>query len=49
MINNTRIKFSIIIPVYNNEQTIERAIQSCLEQTFKSFELMFSNFQKVLN
>jgi len=40
MINDTRIKFSIIIPVYNNEQTIERAIQSCLEQTFTSFELI---------
>ena len=43
MINNTKIRFSIIIPVYNNEQTIGRAIQSCIEQTFSAFELIVIN------
>lgn len=43
MINNTSLQFSIIIPVYNNEQTIDRAIQSCLKQTFQSFELIIIN------
>ena len=43
MINNTSIQFSIIIPVFNNEQTIERAIQSCLSQTLQSFELIIIN------
>lgn len=31
---------SIIIPVYNGEKTIERAIQSCLMQTYQSLEVV---------
>ena len=33
-------KFSICIPVYNGEKTLERAIKSTLSQTFKDFELI---------
>lgn len=43
MINDTSIQFSIIIPVFNNELTIERAIQSCLLQTLQTFELIIIN------
>ena len=35
--------FSIIIPVYNREDTIEQAISSCLTQTFTDFELIIIN------
>ena len=31
---------SVIIPAYNREQTIGRAIQSVLNQTFQDFELI---------
>lgn len=31
---------SVILPVYNGERTIEATIQSLLDQTFKSFELV---------
>lgn len=33
-------KFSIIIPVYNSEKEIERAINSIKEQTFKNYEII---------
>jgi len=32
--------FSVIIPTYNREQFLKKAIQSVLKQTFKSFELI---------
>jgi glycosyltransferase involved in cell wall biosynthesis len=32
--------FSVIIPLYNREKTIVRAIESVLNQTFKDFELI---------
>ena len=31
---------SIIIPIYNAEKTIERCINSILNQTYKDFELL---------
>lgn len=31
---------SIIIPVYNGEKTVERAIRSCLNQTYQSLEVL---------
>lgn len=34
---------SIIVPVYNAEKTIERCVQSILEQTFIDFELVLVN------
>ena len=34
---------SIIIPVYNNEQYIEKCIQSVLNQTFENFEVIVIN------
>lgn len=37
------ILFSIIIPVYNNEQYLERAINSVLSQTYRNFELIIIN------
>ena len=49
MINNTSIQFSIILPVFNNEHTIDRAIQSCLAQTLQSFELIIINDGSVDN
>lgn len=31
---------SVIMPVYNVESTLERAVQSVLEQTYSDFELL---------
>ncbi len=36
-------KLSILIPVYNVEKYIEKAIQSVLEQTYSNFELILLN------
>lgn len=36
----TKPFFSIIIPVYNTEQYIERCLISCIEQTFKDIEII---------
>lgn len=33
-------KISIILPVYNREKLLPKAIESCLNQTFKDFELI---------
>lgn len=33
-------KISVIIPTYNREKTIERAVRSVLEQTYTDFELL---------
>ena len=37
---NKKPKFSIIIPLYNKEKYIKRAIKSVLNQEFKNFELI---------
>jgi len=37
------IFFSIVIPLYNKEATIERAIQSVLNQTVQDFEILVVN------
>lgn len=34
------ILFSVIVPIYNAEHTIERTIQSILKQTFQNYELL---------
>lgn len=34
---------SVIIPVYNAEQTIERCIRSVLRQSFRNFEIIVVN------
>ncbi|WP_291910795.1 glycosyltransferase family 2 protein [Chitinophaga sp. CB10] len=36
-------KFSVIIPVYNSEKTIYRAIKSVFEQNYDSFEIVVIN------
>lgn len=35
--------FSIIIPIYNSEATLERCLKSILNQTFKDFEVIMVN------
>ena len=40
---NNEPKVSIGLPVYNGAETIENAINSVLEQTFKDFELIISD------
>lgn len=37
------MKFTIIMPVYNVEKYIEKAIQSVLDQTYSNFELLIIN------
>ncbi len=37
------LKISVIIPAHNEEDVIERAIKSVLNQTFKNFEIIVSN------
>lgn len=36
-------KISVIVPVYNNERTIERCIKSLLKQTYTNFEIIIIN------
>ena len=43
-ISNTNIyKVSVIVPVYNVEQTLDRCVSSILAQTFDSFEIILVN------
>ena len=35
--------FSVVIPLYNKEQSIERTIQSVLQQSFSEFEILVVN------
>lgn len=37
------ITLSVIVPVYNGEDTLERCIQSIVKQTYKDFELLIVN------
>ena len=37
---NKKIKLSIIIPVYNAAQFLDKCIQSILHQSLKDFELI---------
>jgi glycosyltransferase involved in cell wall biosynthesis len=37
---NKNRKISIVLPSYNREQYISVAIESCIAQTFKDFELI---------
>ena len=39
-VQNKEIKFSIIIPAYNAEQTISRAIESVLAQSYGNYEII---------
>ena len=39
-LNIDNIKVSIIIPAYNSEKTIEKAIRSALQQTYSDFEII---------
>lgn len=40
---NSRVSFSVIIPLYNKEISIGSAIQSALDQTYDNFELIIVN------
>lgn len=40
LINEYRPLFSIVIPTYNREQVLLRAVRSVLNQTFKDFEII---------
>ena len=40
---NHNVKISVIMPVYNVEKYLDRAIFSVLNQTFKDFELILVN------
>ena len=37
---NNNIKISVVMPVYNAEQYIDKAISSIQQQTFKHYELI---------
>ena len=37
---NTNLKISVIVPVYNAEKYLQRCIDSILTQTFIDFELL---------
>src|ERR1039458_5800762 len=37
---NPRPYFSIVIPVFNREQEVQRALSSCLVQDFQAFEVV---------
>lgn len=37
------MKFSVIIPAYNSEEFISRAVNSVLDQTYKNYELIIIN------
>jgi glycosyltransferase involved in cell wall biosynthesis len=37
---NTSVRFSVIIPVYNREELLKRAVISVLNQSFKDFEII---------
>jgi glycosyltransferase involved in cell wall biosynthesis len=39
-LRETHLKVSVIIPAYNRSETIERAINSVLNQTFQGFEIL---------
>ena len=38
-----KIKFSVLVPVYNVEHYLDRCIQSILNQTYKNFEIILVN------
>ncbi len=41
--NLQNAKISVIIPAYNAEKTLQAAMQSCIDQTFKPFEVIIIN------
>ena len=42
-----KVLFSIIIPTYNRENKLKKAIDSVLDQTFKNWEiLVIDNYSK---
>ena len=40
MVSENRALVSIIIPTYNNSNTICRAVDSCINQTYKNIEIL---------
>lgn len=41
--SDTKPLFSIIMPCYNSEKYVDRAVQSCIKQTFNNWELIVIN------
>ena len=37
------MKLSVIVPMYNSEKTIERCLQSIVDQTYKNLEIVLVN------
>ena len=42
-VTNVKPMVSVLLPVYNAQETVARAIQSILRQTFQEFELLVIN------
>ena len=42
-IGGIRLKFSVLIPVYNTEKYLEECLQSVLNQTYQDFEIILVN------
>ena len=41
--NTSELKISVVVPVYNCEKYIERAIESVIKQTYDNWELIIVN------
>ncbi|WP_027422382.1 glycosyltransferase family 2 protein [Lachnobacterium bovis] len=42
-VNNSNMLVSIVVPIYNGEKTLKKAIVSCIEQTYKNIEVILVN------
>lgn len=47
--NKLELSFSVIIPCFNSEDTIERAITCALKQTYKPMQLIIIGLSRILS